>query len=234
MGALAWSIAEPAPLERRRHQRVKVRLAGRFMRSDRKEFDCESIDVSPGGIALSSDAGVQQGERIVAYLNQIGRIEGRVARTFPGGFAVQMTLPPAKREKLADQLTWLANRQSLGLREDRRHERIAPRDRYTMLRLANGREFTASVIDISISGAALRVDFQPPLGARVVVGSTPAQVVRHVDPGSRSSSCARFPPTTSARTLRSNLWLESRLRAIRKRPPRRYSSSSRSTSRIAI
>ena len=193
MGALAWSIAEPAPLERRRHQRVKVRLAGRFMRSDRLEFDCELIDASPGGIAFSSEAGVQPGERIVAYLNQIGRIEGRVARTFPTGFAVQMTLPPAKREKLADQLTWLANRQSLGLPEDRRHERIAPRDRYTMLRLANGREFTASLIDISISGAALRVDFQPPLGARVVIGSTQAQVVRHLDFGIAVEFMRPFP-----------------------------------------
>ena len=87
MGAVAWSIAEPANVERRRHQRVKVRLAGRFMRSDRMEFDCESIDASPGGIAVSSDAAVERGERIVAYLNQIGRIEGKVARTFAGGFA---------------------------------------------------------------------------------------------------------------------------------------------------
>jgi PilZ domain-containing protein len=193
MGAVAWSIAEPAQLERRRHQRVKVRLAGRFMRSDRREFDCESIDASPGGIAFSSDAGVRPGERIVAYLNQIGRIEGRVARTFPGGFAVQMSLPPAKREKLADQLTWLANRQSLGLPEDRRHERFAPRDRYTTLRLANGREFTASLIDISMSGAALMVDFQPPIGARVVVGATPAQVVRHIDLGIAVEFMRPFP-----------------------------------------
>jgi hypothetical protein len=193
MGALAWSIVEPAPLERRRHQRVKVRLVGRFMRSDRLEFDCESIDASPGGIAFASEAGVQPGERIVAYLNQIGRIEGKVARTFASGFAVQMTLLPAKREKLADQLTWLANRQSLGLPEDRRHERIAPRDRYTILRLANGREFTASLIDISISGAALSVDFQPPLGARVVVGSTQAQVVRHLDPGIAVEFMRPFP-----------------------------------------
>ena len=193
MGAVAWSIAEPAKVERRRHQRVEVRLAGRFMRSDRLEFDCESIDASPGGIAFSSDAGVQPGERIVAYLNQVGRIEGRVARRFPGGFAVQITMPPTKREKLADQLTWLANRQSLGLPEDRRHERIAPRDRYTMLRLANGREFTASLIDISISGAGLRVDFQPPLGARVVVGSTPAQVVRHLDLGIAVEFMRPFP-----------------------------------------
>jgi PilZ domain len=177
MGAAAWSVAEPAKAEdQRRHQRVKVRLAGRFMRSDRLEFDCVSIDASPGGIAFSSDATVQPGERIVAYLNQIGRIEGKVARTFAGGFAVQMSLPPAKRDRLADH-------ESLGLPDDRRHERVAPRDRYTTLKLANGREFTASLIDLSISGAALKVDFQPPIGAQVAVGSTPAEVTRHIEGG---------------------------------------------------
>ncbi len=59
--------------------------------------------------------------------------------------------------------------------------------------LANGREFTASLIDISISGAALRVDFQPPLGARVVVGSTAAQVVRHIDLGIAVEFMRPFP-----------------------------------------
>ena len=78
MGALAWKLPEPEPVD----QRVEVRLLGRFMRSDRKEFDCESIDASPQGIAFSSDAGVQPGERIVAYLNQIGRVQGVVARHF--------------------------------------------------------------------------------------------------------------------------------------------------------
>ena len=142
-----------------------------------------SIDASPYGIAFSSDAGVQPNERIVAYLNQIGRVEGRVARIFPGGFAIQMNVPPAKRDKLATQLAWLANRQALGLPEDRRHERIAPRDRYTILQLPNGREYTATLIDISMSGAALNVDCEPPIGARVIVGATPAEVVRHVNCG---------------------------------------------------
>ena len=136
------------------------------MRSDRKEFDCELIDASPNGIAFSSDAGVQLGERIVAYLNQIGRVEGRVARIFPSGFAIQMNVPPAKRDKLTAQFTWLANRQSLGLPQDRRHERIAPRDRYTILRLPNGRAYTATLIDISMSGAALNVDCEAPIGAQ--------------------------------------------------------------------
>jgi hypothetical protein len=179
VGALAWKLPEPEPVD----QRVEVRLLGRFMRSDRKEFDCESIDASPQGIAFSSDAGVQPGERIVAYLNQIGRVEGRVTQIYTRGFAIEMNVPAAKRNKLATQLAWLAHRQALGLPEERRHERIAPRDRYTILRLANGREYTATVIDLSASGVALNVECEPPIGARVVVGSTPAEVVRHVNCG---------------------------------------------------
>ena len=183
MGALAWKLREPDQTEQRHDQRVEVRLLGRFMRSDRKEFDCESIDASPNGVAFASDAGVQPGERIVAYLNQIGRVEGRVTQIFARGFAIQMNVPAAKRNKLATQFAWLANRQSLGLPEERRHERIAPRDRYTILRLDNGREYTATLIDVSTSGAALNVDCEPPIGAHVVVGATPAEVVRHVNCG---------------------------------------------------
>jgi len=169
--------------ERRRHQRVKVRLTGQFMRQDRREFPCATIDVSPGGIAFEAEASGEIGERIIAYLNQIGRVEGTVARHFYGGFAIQMKLPPLKREKLADQLTWLANRQVLGMPEDRRHERIAPRDRNTTLTLPGGREHLARIIDVSRSGAALAIDVTPPIGTPVTVGSRPAQVVRQFNGG---------------------------------------------------
>jgi hypothetical protein len=169
--------------ERRRHQRVKVRLTGQFMRQDRREFPCATIDMSPGGIAFEAEASGEIGERIIAYLNQIGRVEGTVARHFYGGFAIQMKLPPLKREKLADQLTWLANRQVLGMPEDRRHERIAPRERNTTLTLPGGREHLARIIDVSRSGVALAVDVTPPIGTPVTVGSRPAQVVRQFSGG---------------------------------------------------
>ena len=42
----------PHSEERRRHQRVSVSLLGRFMLSDRREFPCQVINMSPGGIAL--------------------------------------------------------------------------------------------------------------------------------------------------------------------------------------
>src|SRR5579863_6676407 len=125
--------AEPRSEERRRHSRVKVRLPGQFMRENRKEFPCMTIDLSVGGVAFAADERVEIGERIIAYLTHIGRIEGRVVREFQGGFAISMKVPGLKRERLADQLTWLANRQELGMPEDRRHERIRPRSPRTTL-----------------------------------------------------------------------------------------------------
>src|SRR5207244_2584601 len=42
----------PAAQERRRFQRVKVHLLGRYMLPDRREFPCQIINMSPGGLAL--------------------------------------------------------------------------------------------------------------------------------------------------------------------------------------
>src|SRR5204862_1021011 len=98
------------------------------MLSDRKEFPCQTIDLSPGGVALVAPVPGEVGERVVCYIDQIGRLEGIVARRFDNGFALSVNVPLFKREKLAEQLTWLANRHSLGMPEDRRHERIAPRN----------------------------------------------------------------------------------------------------------
>jgi hypothetical protein len=182
--------------ERRRHQRVKISLPGRFMREDRHEFPCVTLDLSPGGVAVATQGLVQIGERVVAYLAQVGRLEGRVARELDDGFAFQLKLPASKREKLADQLTWLANRQALGMPEDRRHERMEPRHTGTTLKLWNGRERVAKIIDLSISGAAILVDVSPPIGTPVVVGATAAHVVRHFN-GGIAVEFARFIPAES-------------------------------------
>jgi hypothetical protein len=171
---------EPRAEERRRHSRVKVRLPGQFMRENRQEFPCLTVDMSPGGVALASEERVEIAERIVAYLDHVGRIEGRVAREFQGGFAIAMKLPALKRERLADQLTWLANRQELGMPEDRRHDRIRPRKSRTTLILPTGREVMASIVDVSQSGVAisLATPVAPPVGTPVTVGVTKGRVVR--------------------------------------------------------
>jgi hypothetical protein len=182
--------------ERRRHQRVKVVLPGRYMLEDRLEYPCQTLDISPGGVAFASATTPRVGERVVAYLNQIGRVEGTVARHLERGFAIAMKLPFIKREKLADQLTWLVNRQALGMAEDRQHERIAPRISHTTLKLPNGQEYLAKLVDISLSGAALTVAATPPIGSPVVIGETGAQVVRHFVGGIAVEFNRPFPAET--------------------------------------
>ncbi|MGE3245133.1 MAG: PilZ domain-containing protein [Beijerinckiaceae bacterium] len=169
--------------DRRRHQRVRVSVMGRYMLPDRREFPCQTIDVSPGGVALAAPMRAPVGDKIIAYLDTLGRVEGTVARHLDDGFALNLNVPMSKREKLADQLTWLANRTALGMPEDRRHERIEPRNRRTIMKLPDRQEYPAKIIDVSLSGTALMVNIQPELGTLVTIGETVGRVVRHFKGG---------------------------------------------------
>lgn len=169
--------------ERRRHQRVKVNLLGRLMLSDKREYPCQIVNMSPGGAALICPVQGQPGERIVAYIDHIGRVEGRVVRPIQGGFAIKLEATIRKRDKLAAQLTWLANRHVLNMPEDRRHERFVPRNRATELGLPDGTKVRCRIIDVSVSGAALTITNKPPVGSAVVLGRMRARVVRHFEDG---------------------------------------------------
>jgi hypothetical protein len=173
----------PRKLERRRHRRVPVALLGRYMLANREEYPCQTVDISPGGALLTAPVAGKVGERVVLYLEHLGRVEGVVKRHVGQGFAMTLVATPRKRDKIASQLTWLANRQALGLPEDRRHERVVPRNPMAVLKVESGREFTVQLIDVSLSGAAIAIDNKPQLGASVAVGATPGKVVRHFQGG---------------------------------------------------
>jgi len=184
---MARSRARILPLneERRRHQRVRIDLLGRLMLENRQEYPCRIINMSPGGAAVMAETPGQMGERVIAYVDHLGRLEGKITREFQGGFAMSIGATPRKREKLAAQLTWLANRQILNLPEDRRHGRIVPRNPMARLILPNGTNIACRVIDISASGAAVAVPPAqlPPVAAAVTIGKTSGRVVRHIDDG---------------------------------------------------
>ena len=169
--------------ERRRFQRVKVNLLGRYMLADRREFPCQVVNMSPGGMAVIAPISGQPGERIIAYVDHLGRLEGHIARVFQNGFAMTIAATTRKRDKLAAQLTWLANRHILGLPEDRRHGRIVPRNPVARLIMPNGVNLTCRIIDMSQSGAGIATDQRPPIGALVTLGKVQGRVVRHLEDG---------------------------------------------------
>ncbi|MEL6374583.1 MAG: PilZ domain-containing protein [Pseudomonadota bacterium] len=169
--------------DRRRYRRVPLTLLGRFMRANKEEFPCKLIDVSVGGISVMAPADVDDGERIIAYFDQLGGLEGHVVRPFEGGFALALTATSHKREKLAAQLTWLLNRHELDPADERRHDRIKPNDGSSSLALAGGIVIQCQVMDVSISGASVGTTARPDIGSTVVLGKLRARVVRHHDQG---------------------------------------------------
>lgn len=169
--------------DRRRHQRVKVNLLGRYMLADRREFPCQVVNMSPGGMALIAPVGGQPGERVIAYIDHLGRLEGHVARPFQNGFAMTIAATARKRDKLAAQLTWLANRHLLDSPEDRRHGRMAPRNPIGRLIMPNGVSVACRVIDVSQSGAGVATEQRPPIGAVITLGKVQGRVVRHLENG---------------------------------------------------
>jgi len=169
--------------ERRRFQRVKVDLLGRYMLPDRREFPCQVINMSPGGMAVIAPVGGKLGDRVIAYVDHLGRLEGQIARVFENGFAMTIAATARKRDKLAAQLTWLANRHILGLPEDRRHGRFVPRNPMGRLIMPNGINLGCRIIDVSQSGAGIATDQRPPIGALVTLGKVQGRVVRHLEDG---------------------------------------------------
>ncbi|SRR6266567_304110 len=113
--------------ERRRFQRTRVDLTGRYVLADRHEYPCQVQDISPGSAALIAPVSGKIGERVVAYLDYIGRLEGTITRVFPNGFAMRIAATAHKRDKLAAQLTWLANRRMFDV-PDQRPPGRAPAD----------------------------------------------------------------------------------------------------------
>ncbi|WP_411035403.1 PilZ domain-containing protein [Shinella sp. BYT-45] len=173
---------KPQP-EQRSFQRVSVNLSGRLMLASHDEYDCTAIDMSPGDASFACAARPRIGERIIAYIDHVGRIEGTVALVNEGGFVIVLNATDRKREKLAAQLTWIANKHELGLPEDRRHDRLTPRNTRTDLTLDDGRRYPCRIIDLSLSGAAIDIDVRPALGTSVQLGSMKGRVVRHFQEG---------------------------------------------------
>ena len=176
-----------APLRTRaeanKYQRVKVSVLGRYMLADRREFPCQILEMSPGDALVIAPVAGGTGEKVIAYVDLVGRVEGTILKEMEGGFLMDIAASPRKRDKMAAQLTWLANKDILNLPEDRRHERVVPDIRHSTVVLDDGRRYNCKIIDISLSGAAIELDVRPAMGTPVTLGRMRARVVRHFQNG---------------------------------------------------
>ena len=173
------TIEDPAT----QFQAVQVTFGGRLMLAAGTEHEGEIVEMSPGSARVRSEARPLIGERIVAYVDHIGRIEGQAWMVEDEGFGMTVEASQRKRDKIAAQLTWFANRDELSLPEDRRHARLKPKEPDNRLVLPDGRSYACRIIDLSVSGAAIQIDVRPARGTLVTLGTMKGRVARHFDGG---------------------------------------------------
>ncbi len=166
------------------HRRVPWATRARGLTADGEEFIAQTLDICAGGIRLTVDHPLRVGEELILYLDEIGRVEGTVVRPLEeNGFAIALRTPLRKRDKIADQLTWLINRDRLNLSEERIAERRHGSGQ-VVVTFGQGTTIACAVVDMSVFGVALRTKGpRPMLGVKVTVGDRTGSCVRFFDGG---------------------------------------------------
>ncbi len=157
-------------------------IFGRFMLPDMSEHPCQVVDITPDGAIFMTATVPPKGQSLVAYLEEIGRVEATVVGPVNGGFQIEYALQGARLERLRQRIDWLRNKDS-GAPDTRRHARYEPTEKVSQISLPDGRVYNCEVIDISISGAAIKTEVMPSVGTYLMLGKMRGRVVRYLDQG---------------------------------------------------
>jgi hypothetical protein len=177
-------------VERRTDVRIIVNIAGRFsladrrnQRGERRVFACRAVNLSPRAIALASPISVKTGDRVIAQIDHLGKLQGPVARPLERGFVMNIIANEEERDRLADKIEWLEKNKNHDAPDLRSEQRVVPENPYSRMILPDGSNETCLVLDLSISGAALSAATIPEIGTVLAIGSVVGRVVRHFEGG---------------------------------------------------
>lgn len=149
------------------------------MLPDMSEHACQVSTINADGVSLLSDHTVEPGTPIIAYIEDIGRVDGTLDKLQEGGFYVAFNLNGRRRERMERRLEWLETSDP----DERRDDRFKPKDAASQITLADGREYDCEVIDISVSGASIKTSVLPSIGTYLSLGKMRGRVVRFTADG---------------------------------------------------
>lgn len=139
--------------------------------------------ISPRMMVASAPVRGKVGERVTAHYVPFGNVRGVVARHIDGGFVIDIDNTDEERRKLAARIDWFKKRTFAGVTDKREHHRFMPREPKSAVVLHHGTVLPCLVIDVSSSGAAISVDYDPDVGEPLALGKIVARVVRKLDVG---------------------------------------------------
>jgi len=168
--------------ENRKHRRIAVPLVVKMLMDDGTEEEAIVRDISAGGASILSENKPPNGSRVILYIRDVGRLECSVVREHPHGFAVDFYCSKSRRDKIADKLTWLANRSRLGLADDALTLEGTSGEHADLI-LSSGVTMDCHIVGLSLNGASVQVAPRPSIGSEVVLGRMRGTVTHHMPGG---------------------------------------------------
>jgi hypothetical protein len=166
--------------------RIIANVPGRYSladlrnaRGERRVFACRAVNLSCHALALAAPVKGKIGDRVIAHIDRLGRLEGPIDRLLERGFVMSIAATPEERSTLAAKIVWLDNHKNHDVSERRSDRRILPTNPHSKIILPDGRVESCLVLDLSVTGVAVSADTVPEIGTTMAVGSVVGRVVRH-------------------------------------------------------
>ena len=154
-----------------------------------RTFSCRTNRVSPYRMIVDVPVVGKVGDYLTSYFRDFGKLDGRISDTKPGCFLLELDVTYATRQRIANKLTWLEEKQKdPEIIDLRKNPRVIPAKSHTTLTLADGGVHECFVIDMSVTGAAVSAQVELEVGTPLAIGACVGRVVR----ASASGVAVRF------------------------------------------
>ena len=154
-----------------------------------RTFACHTNRVSPYRMIVDVPVVGKVGDYLTSYFRDFGKLDGRISDTKPGCFLLELDVTYATRQRIANKLTWLEEKQKdPEIIDLRKNPRVIPAKSHTTLTLADGGVHECFVIDMSVTGAAVSAQVELEVGTPLAIGACVGRVVR----ASASGVAVRF------------------------------------------
>ena len=190
----AFSVSADSTASATSSDKSKRIIFGRFMLPDMSEYPCQVASIDADGVKLLSDHSVDPGTPVIAYLDDIGRVDGVMEKVVEDGFYVAFNLTGRRRERMERRLEWFETSDP----DERRDDRFVPKDSASQITLNDGREYPCEVIDISVSGASIKTSVLPSIGTYLSLGRMRGRVVRFTSDGIAIEFMSQLEPAKLA------------------------------------
>jgi hypothetical protein len=144
-----------------------------------RTFACRTNRVSPYRMIVDVPVVGKVGDYLTSYFSDFGKLDGHISDTKPGCFLFELDITFATRQRIANMLVWLEQKQKdPDVTDLRKAPRIIPAKSHTTLTLADGAIHECFVVDMSVAGVAVSSEVQLEVGTPLAVGACVGRVAR--------------------------------------------------------